>query len=121
MGRHPVEECELEHAEPQGSEHRGLEVRKRPARQGDDQMVERGTALNGAVGQLSGQCQVAWVERQPLGLPAQRAIGPGALFEHPPQHGERAAPGWGDLDVLLRGARWHQAEARRSPTSVQKG
>src|SRR6059036_3578473 len=56
-----------------------------------DHVIERGLALHGRVGEVLREGAVARVEPRPLGLGAERAVGEGALVEHPPYNAERAA------------------------------
>ena len=96
VGRDAVEVGELEGPEPQRRHDRGLEaVQPAPGERGDH-VVERGAALDGAVGQAGREAEVARVEPEPLRLAAQRAIGPGALLEDPAQDRVSAPPGGGD-------------------------
>ena len=88
---HAVEEGELEHAEPQRGEHRGLESLDRPRRPASR---SRGRASRGA-GRRRRRARVAsarsrgsrpWRPR----LAVQRAVRVGALLEDPPHDGVRA-------------------------------
>ena len=87
VARHPVEVAELVGAEPQRSEHRGVDAGDGPPTQRLDRVVERARALHGAVREALSQRAIALVELG--GRRAERAIGPGAVLEHPPHDVER--------------------------------
>ena len=96
MGGHAVEVGELEDPEPQRRPHRGLEAVDVAPGERRDHVVERGAALDRAVGQAGGEAEVARVEAEPLRFPAQRAIGPCVILEDPAQDRVSAPPGGGD-------------------------
>ena len=96
VGRHAVEVGELEDPEPQRGRARRVEAVDVAPGERRDHVVERGAALDGAVGQAGGEAEVARVEAEPLRLAAQRAIGPGVILEDPAQDRVGAPPGGGD-------------------------
>ena len=87
---HAVQERELEHAEPQGGEHGGLEPLDRPPGQLFDHVVERRAALDDSVDEPRGQRAVARFEAPAAGLAVQRAVRVGSLLEDPPNDRIRA-------------------------------
>ena len=87
---HAIQVGELVEAEPQRGPHQRLELRHRAPGERLDQVVERRPALHRAVGQARRQRALARVQPEPARLAVERAVGPGALLEDPPQHGERA-------------------------------
>jgi hypothetical protein len=93
---HAVEVGELEDPEPQRRQHRGLEPLGRATGEPLDHVVERGPALDRAVGEPRREREVARVQLQPLGLPAEGAIGPCAVLEDAAQDRVGAPPCWGD-------------------------
>ena len=117
VGRDAVEVGELEGPEPQRRHDRGLEaVQPAPGERGDH-VVERGAALDGAVGQAGREAEVARVEPEPLRLPAQRAIGPRALLEDAAQDRVGAPPGGGDGGGgAANFVHWHPTNVQQRPT-----
>ena len=93
LGR-PVEKQQLHQAEAQGGQYRGVQALGRPARELGENVVERGHALHGAVGQGHGEGALARIEL--FGLGVERAVGVGALLEHAAHDGIGADTSRGD-------------------------
>jgi hypothetical protein len=96
VGRHAVEEHELEDAESERGQDRGLEPARRPLGERGDHVVERRAPLDGAVGELGGERALAGRQLEPRGLGVQRAVGVRILLEDAPHDRvrTRAACGW---------------------------
>jgi hypothetical protein len=90
--RHAIQKGQLKDPETERCENRWIELPGRPACERGDHVIERGDALDGAVGQLRGQAEIARIQPQAPCLAVQRTVGPGALLEHAPHDRVRADP-----------------------------
>ena len=90
VGGDAVEEGELVEPEAERRADGRIEPLDGPAGQLLREGVQRGLALDGAVGQPRGQRAVAAVQPAAPGLAVERAIGPRVLLEDAPDHCKRA-------------------------------
>ena len=103
-----VEERELEDAEAQRGQHRGLEPAHRAPGERGDHVVERRAPLHGAVRQPGRERAIAWRQAEPRRLGVERAIGVRAVLEHAPHDGVGAGArggGRGSARPQARGVR----------------
>ena len=121
MVGHAIEVDELEDPEPQSRDDGRLQAVERAAGERLDDVVQRGPALDGAVGEPGREGEVARVEPEPLGLAAKRPIGPRAVLEHPAQDGERAVSGGGGHRTTVQARLKGSSPAPRMPTKSVMG
>ena len=118
---HAIEVDELEDPEPQRRDDGRLQAVERAAGERLDDVVQRGPALDGAVGEPGREGEVARVEPEPLGLAAERPIGPRAVLEHAAQDGERAMSGGGGHRTTVQTRLKGSSAAPRMPTKSVMG